>query len=135
MEKILKDEYYISEYVITKNDNSVRGIYVSKERFNPDKPEYFLVIYSYRDRGNNKKTGFPKRSQRKRLLLKLMSTKNVISAEIGKERVKDNYKDFLVFRCNVEKVDFEILNKLRVRLKDYEAENRFDKFFKEYEGS
>lgn len=133
MEKRLKDEYYISEYVITKNDNSVRGIFVSKERFNPDKPEYFLVVYSYRERGNNKKIGFPKRSQRKHLLLRLMSTKNVVSAEIGKERVKDIYKDYLVFRCNVEKADFEILNKLRVRLKDYEAEDHFDEFFKEYE--
>ena len=133
MEKRLRDEYYISEYVITKNDNSVRGIYVSKERFNPDKPGYFLVIYSYRD--TIKKIGFPKRSQRKRLLLKLMSTKDVISAAIGKERVKDNYKDFTVFRSNVEKTDFEILNKLRVRLRDYEAEDHFDEFFKEYERS
>ena len=133
MEKRLKDNYWISEYVITKNDNAVRGIYISKGRFNPDKPEYFLVVYSYRDRGNNKKIGFPKRSQRKHLLLRLLSTKNVISAEIGKERVKDIYKDFLVFRCNVEKADFEILNRLKVRLKDIEAEDCFDKFFKEYE--
>ena len=79
-----------SEYVITKNDNAVRGS-VSRRDLTPDKPEYFLVIYSYRD--TIKKIGFPKRSQRKHLLLKLMSTKNVISAEIGKERVKDNYKD------------------------------------------
>ena len=129
----MKDEYWISEYVITKNDNSVRGIYISKERFNPDKLEHFLAIYSYSCR-EDKKIGFPKRSQRIHLLRKLMSIGNnyEISAEIGKECVNDS-SDFNVFRCNVEKTNFEVLQKLRVKLKDSEAEDHFNKFFKEYE--
>lgn len=132
MEKRLNDEYWISEYVITKNESSVRGIYISKERFNPDKLEHFLAIYSYR-RGEDK-IGFPKRSQRIHILRKLMSMRNnyEISAEIGKECINDN-SDFDIFRCNVEMANFEVLQKLKVKLKDYEAEDHFDEFFKEYE--
>ena len=132
MEKRLKDEYYISEYVITKNDSAVRGIYISKERFNPDKLEHFLAIYSYK-RGEDK-IGFPKRSQRIHILRKLISIGNnyEISAEIGKECVNDS-SDFNIFRCNVEKANFEVLQKLKVKLKGYEAE--FNEFFKEYEWS
>ena len=129
----MRNEYWISEYVITKNDSAVRGIYISKERFNPDKLEHFLAIYSYRCR-EDKKIGFPKRSQRIHLLRKLMSIRNnyEISAEIGKECVNDN-SDFNIFRCNVEKANFEVLQKLKVKLKDYEAEDHFNEFFKEYE--
>ena len=134
MEKRLKDEYWISEYVITKNDSAVRGIYISKERFNPDKLEHFLAIYSYKRRED--KIGFPKRSQRIHILRKLMSIGNnyEISAEIGKECVNDS-SDFNIFRCNIEKVNFEVLQKLKIKLKDYEAEDHFNKFFKEYERS
>jgi hypothetical protein len=130
-----ENEYWISEYVITKNDSAVRGIYISKERFNPDKLEHFLAIYSYRHR-EDKKIGFPKRSQRIHLLRKLMSIRNnyEISAEIGKECVND-ISDFNIFRCNVEKANFEVLQKLKVKLKDSEAEDCFDEFFKEYERS
>lgn len=129
-----ENKYWVSEYVITKNDSAVRGIYISKERFNPDKLENFLAIYSYRRR-ENKKIGFPKRSQRIHILRKLMSIGNnyEISAEIGKERV--NSSNFNVFRCNVEKANFEVLQKLKVKLKDYEAEGCFYEFFKEYERS
>ena len=128
----MKNEYWISEYVITKNDSAVRGIYISKERFNPDKLEHFLAIYSYRRREG--KIGFPKRSQRIHILRKLMSMGNnyEISAEIGKECVNDS-SDFNVFRCNVEKANFEVLQKLKVKLKGYEAKDCFDKFFEEYE--
>ena len=128
----MKNEYWISEYVITKNESAVRGIYISKERFNPDKLEHFLAIYSYRCR-EDKKIGFPKRSQRIHLLRKLMSIRNnyEISAEIGKECVNDS-SDFNIFRCNVEKANFEVLQKLKVKLKDYEAEDHFNEFFKEY---
>lgn len=131
-----ENKYWISEYVITKNDSAVRGICISKERFNSDKLEYFLAIYSYRRREEDKKIGFPKRSQRIHLLKKLMSIGNnyEISAEIGKECVNDS-SDFNIFRCNVEKANFEVLQKLRVKLKDYEAKDCFDKFFKEYERS
>jgi hypothetical protein len=130
-----ENEYWISEYVITKNESAVRGICISKERFNPNKPEHFLAIYSY-SRREDKKIGFPKRSQRIHLLRKLMSIRNnyEISAEIGKERVNDS-SDFNVFRCNVEKANFEVLQKLKVKLKDSEAEDHFNKFFKEYERS
>lgn len=130
----MKNEYWISEYVITKNDCAVRGIYISKERFNPDKLEHFLAIYSYR-RGEDK-ISFPKRSQRIHILRKLMSIGNnyEISAKIGKERVNDR-SDFNIFRCNVEKANFEVLQKLKVKLKDSEAEGHFYKFFNEYEWS
>ena len=128
-----ENEYWISEYVITKNESAVRGIYISKERFNPDKPEHFLAIYSY-SRREDKKIGFPKRSQRIHILRKLMSLRNnyEISAEIGKECVNDS-SDFNVFRCNVEKANFEVLQRLKVKLNDYVAEDCFDEFFKEYE--
>ena len=131
----MRNEYWISEYVITKNDSAVRGIYISKERFNPNKLEHFLAIYSY-SRREDKKIGFPKRSQRIHILRKLMSIGNnyEISAEIAKECVNDS-SDFNVFRCNVEKANFEVLQKLKVKLKDSEAENCFDEFFKEYERS
>ena len=130
----MKNEYWISEYVTTKNDSAVRGIYISKERFNPDKLEHFLAIYFYRRREEDKKIGFPKRSQRIHILRKLMSIGNnyEISAEIGKECVNDR-SDFNIFRCNVEKVNFEVLQKLKVKLKGYEAKDCFDKFFEEYE--
>ena len=126
--KNYENEYWISEYVITKNDSAVRGIYISKERFNPDKLEHFLAIYFYRRR-EDKKTGFPKRSQRIHILRKLISigSNYEISAEIGKECVND--MNFNVFRCNVEKANFEVLQKLKVKLKDYKAENYFDNFF------
>lgn len=129
----MRNEYWISEYVITKNNYAVRGVYISKERFNPDKLEHFLAIYSYRLK-KDKKIGFPKRSQRIHILRKLMSIRNnyEISAEIGKECINDS-SDFNVFRCNVEKVNFEVLQKLKVKLKDPEAEDCFYKFFREYE--
>ena len=131
----MRNEYWISEYVITKNDIAVRGIYISKERLNPDKLEHFLAIYFYRCR-EDKKIGFPKRSQRIHILKKLMSIRNnyEISAEIRKERVNDS-SDFNVFRCNVEKANFEVLQKLKVKLKDYEAEDHFNEFFEEHEWS
>lgn len=133
--KTMKNEYWISEYVITKNDVAVRGIYISKERLNPNKPEHFLVIYSYSCR-KDKKIGFPKRSQRIHLLRKLMSIKNnyEIAAKIVKECVNDS-SDFNIFRCNVEKADFEMLQKLKVKLKYHKDEDCFDEFFKEYERS
>lgn len=129
-----ENKYWISEYVTTKNDSAVRGIYISKERFNPDKLEHFLAIYFYRRREEYKKIGFPKRSQRIHILRKLMSIGNnyEISAEIGKECVNDS-SNFNVFRCNVEKANFEVLQKLKVKLKDSEAKDSFDEFFKEYE--
>jgi hypothetical protein len=131
----MRNEYWISEYVITKNDRAVRGIYISKEKFNPDKLENFLAIYSYRCRED--KIGFPKKSQRIHILRKLMSMGNnyyEISAEIGKECVNDR-SDFNVFRCNVEKANFGVLQKLKVKLKDSEAKDYFNEFFKEYERS
>ena len=126
-----ENKYWISEYVITKNDNAVRGIYISKKRLNPYKLEHFLAIFSYRRR-KDKKIGFPKRSQRIHILRKLISIRNnyEISAEIGKERVNDS-SDFNVFRCNVEKANFEVLQKLKVKLRDYEAKDCFDEFFKD----
>ena len=129
-EKTMRNEYWLSEYVITKNDNAVRGIYISKERFNPDKLEHFLAIYFYRRR-EDKKIGFPKRSQRTHILRRLMSIGNnyEISAEIGKECVNDS-STFNVFRCNVEKANFEVLQKLKVKLMDFEAKDCFDEFFK-----
>ena len=130
----MRNEYWISEYVITKNDCAVRGICISKERFNPDKLEHFLVIYSYKRRED--KIGFPKRSQRIHILRKLMSIGNnyEISAEIRKECFYDSL-DFNIFRCNVEKANFEVLQKLKVKLRDWIAVDCFDKFFKEYERS
>ena len=130
----MRNEYWISEYVITKNDSAVRGIYISKERFNPDKLENFLAIYSYKRRED--KIGFPKRSQRIHILRKLMSIGNnyEISAEIGKECVNDR-SDFNVFRCNVEKANFGVLQKLKVKLNDSVAKGYFNAFLKEYERS
>ena len=52
-----------------------------------------------------------------------------ISAEIGKECVNDS-SNFNVFRCNVEKANFEVLQKLKVKLMDFEAKDCFDEFFK-----
>ena len=57
-----------------------------------------------------------------------------ISAEIGNECVNDS-SVFNIFRCNVERANFGVLQKLKVKLKNSRAEDHFNEFFKEYEWS
>ena len=123
----MRNEYWISEYVITKNDSAVRGIYISKERLNPDKLEHFLAIYSY-SRREDKKIGFPKRSQRRGMWRKLWKGETrVIHVESFVNPLKLSTMNFGIIGRSV--FGFEV-RALRRRLKP-EEKILFDRFYYE----
>ena len=115
------NKYWISEYVITKNDVPVRGIYISRRKF--DKSDYYIVIFSVREIG-----GYHKRGHRKNLLTKFLSSNSKLNISEVKESEEVNLSDFDVLRKDIERVPFDVLAKLYDKL-DGGGKVRFKQFF------
>lgn len=114
-------KYWISEYVITKYEVPVRGVYISRRKF--DKSDYYIVIFSYREIG-----GYHKRGHRKNLLTKFLSSNSKLGISAEKVFEEVNLSDFDVLRKDVERTSLSVLAKLYNKL-DYEGKLNFKQFF------
>ena len=115
------NKYWISEYVITKNDVPVRGIYISRRKF--DKSDHYIVIFSVREIG-----GYHKRGHRKNLLTKFLSSNSKLDISEVKESEEVNISEFDVLRKDIERTSFSVLVKLYNKL-DYGGKLNFKQFF------
>lgn len=116
-----ENKYWISEYVITKNDVPVRGIYISQRKF--DKSDYYIVIFSTREIG-----GYHKRGHRKNLLTKFLFLNSKLGISAKKVSGEVNLHNFDVLRKDVERTSLSVLAKLYNKL-DHEGKLNFEQFF------